>query len=218
MTSLTVVTHTCGVWNRDLTRCLASVNEALPKNAKHLVIELDARYENFQEARFEAIKLDEFIVFVDDDDYISKDSLQLCLQALEDTGAGLAFTDEVLVGIDGREQHHNCGSINYDMIRCSPQVIHHMAMMRTSAMSSRSIELARKYKCGIEWIMKADAASKGAIHVPIDGYFWVQHLNQHSRTPVWQTAFRNNLRLIGKELSNWNTLAGKIPSWSINRS
>src|ERR1035437_6197625 len=140
---LTVVTHTCKKWNRDLTQCLTSVDEALPKNAKHLIIELDASYENFQEARFEVLQLDEIIVFVDDDDYISKDSLNLCLQALEETGAGLAFTDEVLVGIDGREQHHNCRSVNYDMIHYSPQVIHHMAMMRTAAVSSRSIELAQ---------------------------------------------------------------------------
>lgn len=66
--------------------------------------------------------------------------------------------------------------------------------------------------------MKADAASKGAIHVPIDGYFWVQHREQYSKTLKWQEAFRNNIHLIGKELSNWNTLTGKIPSWSLNRS
>lgn len=217
--SLTVITHTCKSWNRDITKCLDSVKEALPKNAKHLIIELDKddSYEKFQEARFNSIKFDEVVVFVDDDDYISKDSLKLCLQALEETGAGLAFTDEVIIGLNGKEQH-NSRHVNYDMIKCSPQVIHHMSMMRTSAVGSRSIELARKHKCGIEWIMKADAASKGAIHVPIDGYFWVQHREQYSKTLKWQEAFRNNIHLIGKELSNWNTLTGKIPSWSLNRS
>ncbi len=213
--TLTVVTHTMKSWNRDLSKCIQSVKDALPSNSKHVIIELDdgLDYAGFQELRFEALKLGEVIVFVDDDDYISKDSLTLCMQALNSVKAGIAFTDEVRMGDKGIEKV-NKYSATYDMISIHPQVIHHMTAIRTCAVTDRAIKLAQKHECGIEWIMKAEAAlTMGAIYVPINGYYWVQHDAQYSKSTELQEKYRSSMTQIGIELRTWGNKTGDIPTY-----
>lgn len=214
---LTVVTHTRSLKSSTLARCIDSVAAALPPSCEHKVIELiNPTATEFQKARYSAMQLGDIVVFVDDDDYISQDSLTLCLDALTNTSAGLAFTNEVIVDPDGSTRVNN-RRINYDMICLTPQIIHHMSAYRTSSVSSDSYMLAEKYQCGIEWIMKCEAAYKhGAVYIPTNGYYWVQHALQHHRTLDWQTSFRRNTRLIGAEMRKWLDPAkmGPVPEWN----
>jgi len=213
---LTVVTHTMKSWGRDISKCVESVAAAMPLGGKHAIIDLDTCPQDYQKARYEALKLDEYIVFVDDDDYVSVDSLKLCFDAINKTGAGIAFTNEVMINVDGSKTINN-RQVNYNMLPLHPQIVHHMTMIRTTAVSTKPIELALKHNCGIEWMMKADAAlHHDAIHVPIEGYFWVQHAKQWHRNSEWQNNFIRNIRTVGNEIRTWGNKTGAIPVWSLD--
>lgn len=212
---LTVVTHTMKSWGRDISKCIDSVAAAMPVGGKHVIIDLDDHPHDYQEERYKALQLDEYVAFVDDDDYISKDSLRLCLEAIKATDSGIAFTDEVVINIDG-SRTLNSRRINYNMLPLHPQIVHHLTMIRTSAVSTKPIELALKHNCGIEWMMKADAAlHHGAIHVPIEGYFWVQHAKQWHKNADWQNNFIRNTRILGNEIRTWGNKTGAIPVWNL---
>ena len=214
--SLTVVTQTNTDWNRDLTKCIESVEAALPPGAKHVIIKCDSDYDKFMQVRYNSMKLDDYVVFVDDDDYISPDSLILAQEALIKTDAGFAFTNEVKVYEDGKIVP-SIFTKNYNLISAHPQMIHHMCVYNTKYVTERSIECALRHGRGIEWIIKVDAASNaGAIHVPIVGYYWVQHAEQHHKLDTIRRLYANNMEQIQKELSSWNTKTDKIPVWNIN--
>lgn len=216
---VTVVTHTDSTSGRDISRCLQSVSEALPIGGEHLIIDLSVTRQTFDQARYAAMSLGSAIVFVDDDDYVDKNSLLYCLHALNETGAGLAFTREVIV--DENQQEKRTDKIpTYEDLCKHPQSIHHMTMYRASLITHRAKYLIEKYNCLSEWVLKAEAAfshhGEGAIHVPIDGYYWVQHKKQSCK----ETNRQNAVRLVTPELSflfliNWMTRLGQIPVWAI---
>jgi glycosyltransferase involved in cell wall biosynthesis len=213
---MTVVTHTCPKWGRDISRCVNSVNAALPANAKHVVLEIGDDPADFIEQRYRALSFDDVIVFVDDDDYISQDSLSLCLDALEESGAGIAFTSEIIVHPGGIETHRHRDNIQYDLISQSPIVIHHMTAIRSSAVSDRSINLARKHAVGTEWIMKSEAALfHGAIHVPTLGYYWCHHDNQYHKSYEINIKYIEKRELISNEIKKWGGFHhGVIPTYN----
>jgi len=201
---LTVITHTCETWGRDINPCLKSVELALPPNAKHTVIGLEDDQDEFLKARFDALNLDDVIVFVDDDDTISVDSLFLCLSALENSGAGVAFTNEVRVFPSGSEIRHYKAGCTYEMICQTQGIIHHIAAIRTNAVSNRAFDLVNRVGVDAEWAIKTDAAlGHGAIHVPIFGYFWNQHEGQHHKlNTVSQKQFQARDSMT-KEMQGW---------------
>ncbi len=147
------------------------------------------------------MRLADIIVFVDDDDYISKESLSLCVAAMADNDVGLAYTRERVLRNDGFHcLNYLCR--NYEDIYRSPSAIHHMAAVRSSAVTERSLALAAKWGCGIEWIMKAEAAlTQGAIHIPHTGYFYVQHPGQVSHVVGKQ--FTKAIKPIGDAFRSW---------------
>lgn len=210
---LTVVTHTNPSSGRDISKCVESVKAALPPHSRHLIIDTEPSV--FREARYEAMQHDEVVVMVDDDDHISPDSLKLCLQALNDTGAGLAFTYEVMVRRDGT-QICNQRRVSYSMMTNHPQVVHQLCAIRTSCVTSRSIETARRYHgLGIEWIMKTEAGIfHDAVQIPIKGYFWVQHPGQLHLTNSWQEGVRLNLKAVSTEMRAWSDRTDMIPVYS----
>jgi len=217
MNNLTVVTHTMTSWGRDISKCVESVRAALPPGANHMVIDLDTYAGDFNHARYDALSLNEYVAFVDDDDYISPESLTLCLEAITNAHAGIAFTDEVVVLADGRN-HVNSGTINYNKISISPHSIHHLSLIRSSAVSKDALDIAVEFGSGIEWLIKSSAAMNGgAIHVPIAGYYWIQHDGQYHRTPAVQQQYKDNIRRIGNKIREWQSdknRNGIIPTYT----
>lgn len=211
---LTVVTHTNPKKTRDISKCLESVKAALPENARHEVIELaTATAIEYAQARHKTMLLDDIVVFVDDDDYIAPDSLWMCLEAINKTDAGLAFTNEVIVAPDLTERIVS-HSTKYELIGITTQIIHHMAMFRTKCVTSKSLDLAVKFECGIEWAMRSQAAfAQGAVHVPIPGYYWVHHAGQHHKDPEVLRVARKNLDQVGSEIRSWSDRKGAVPVW-----
>ena len=212
--NLTVVTLTDPSFNRDLTRCIQSVKDALPEKAKHEIIECNS-FDMWIKTRYDIMKLDDIVVLVDDDDYISKDSLHYVSAALNETDAGFAYTREVMIEA-GMKPRCNRPTTEYSRFPMGPQTVHHMMAYNTKYVTDRSWNLMQKMQLGLEWMMRVDAAANnGAIHIPIDGYFWVQHSGQTCADPSLRISFEQKIPLIIKELSEWMTRTGAIPTWKI---
>lgn len=212
---LTVVTHINKDFNRDPTRCIDSVNAALPENSNHAIIDITGQDNmGYMLSRYDSMNLNDVVVFVDDDDYISPESLKHCLDALNNNDVGIAFTYQVRVGKDGTQEINTkptLGKVCY-----SPMSIHHMTAFRTKYVTERSKKLFVDNEFGSEWIMKVDAiANAGAIFVPMVGYYWIQHDTQHHRFQSQQELFNKNFRNIVKELNNWGIPDIDIPEWKI---
>jgi hypothetical protein len=176
MTKLVVVTHTrrTSKWLQD---CINSVQADLPEDARHAIIYCD----DFESSRLAALNLAEYIAFVDDDDLVYPGALRLCLQALEATGAGVAFTDQEVIDASGKTTHVDTRKVSKMHIVSSPMAIHHLAVIRTSAVSAEVHDISKKLGVGVDWMIKASAALQhGAVHVPIIGYKWRLHPDQHS--------------------------------------
>lgn len=206
---LTVVTHTRRDRPELLLRCMASVADALPTDAEHRVIEC---YADFAKARYDATKLfSEFVAFVDDDDYISKESLELCVQAIQHTGAGCAFTNEVVVDVTGNELLANRSRRMYGGVSMHPRTIHHVAVIRTALVDERVLALNSKFDMGICWFIKASAALRGgAVQVPIDGAYWTKHTGQLTTNASGR--YDNNIREMGRSIREaWPRSDGIIP-------
>jgi hypothetical protein len=214
---LTVVTHIDSSSGRDISPCVKSVKSALPFGAEHLIIDLGkVTPAELYTARYSAMTLNDIVIFVDDDDFISDDSLQRCVDALSETNAGIAFTREVIVRPDNSHLHKSVFPLHTTEVCNSPTVIHHMSAYRTRYVSERSLDLSIKTSVEVQWIMKADAIARaGAIFIPIDGYYWVQHANQWHRrsTRAASHALHNNT--VPEELRKWHHSDNIIPVWKI---
>lgn len=210
--SLTVVTHSNVNYQRDTSRCIASVRAALTGACKHVVIPLVTDNNGFMQARYDALKLGDVIAFVDDDDTITPDALALCLDALNKYPVGVAFTDCTIVCADGQERRA-APCQGYGDIASRPSALHHLVAIRTSAVTPRALALAQQYGCGIEWIMKAEAAlTQGAVHIPKVGYHYVRNLPtpQRSRSDAISQAYRAGIGPIGEVLKGWTVVTGGI--------
>ncbi len=173
-----IFTHTRGRDAPWLFECTSSVREALPPDAEYTVRVMTRDYSI---ERFEALRSYPYVGFVDDDDRVHPRAIMACAEALETTGAGIAFTIERVVNTDGVELGFSPPARDYFSVAMHPRPLHHFALIRRSAVDDEVLELACKHGVGIDWLMKACAALKhGAVHVPIVGYDWRQHPKQDS--------------------------------------
>lgn len=214
---LTVITHTLGT-SKWMNRCVESVEKYLPscsEAAVHQVIPLTEQ-DDFLQARWDAFQLSEYVTLVDDDDEVDNDSIRMCLAALETSGAGVAFTNQTVIDehneilrIDNRE-------LKYSTVARSPQSIHHLAVVRRSAIDPELLDIAKEIGTGIEWLIKANAAlRRGAIHVPIQGYKWRRHNSQHSLRD--HRNFTENMGKLQKVTHSWlnKEYFGYIPQYKL---
>ena len=166
--------------NALLEKCRASVAQILPHYAQHIVTEVNGPLE-LGRFRMQSLDVAPFIAFVDDDDYLLGDSLRWCMEALEATGAGVAFTDEVLINlITGQKMTTRSGVRCYENALSDPASIHHLVVMDTSKVPAAIRAMENLPADAAQWLMHWGTAKvAGAIHVPLDGYAWVMHNHQH---------------------------------------
>lgn len=175
---LAVHTLTRGKWPGWAHESLRSVQDGLPDYGSHFVIECAG---DFQERRWEALHLGEFVAAVDDDDRVVDDALDLCVHTLEMTGAGIAFTYEAQIDKDGFRLPVKFGPVTALDVAMHPRGIHHLAVMRSECLDPMLFEHAQRFGVGIDWLTKAWCALKyGAVQVPVVGYEWRRHLSSLS--------------------------------------
>lgn len=205
---LTVVTHRIKNSTRDMTKCIESVNAALTDGMTHKVIEIPKGHLDLIYARFNAMYLDDFIVFVDDDDFISKDSLKNCYNALVNSSVGFVYTKEIQVLNTGKMIISPVSLLYSDLIK-HPGSIHHMTAFRTSCITEKSLQvaLAAKYEL-TAWVMKLEAAKYGAIHIPEVGYYYVRHDKQ--MTNFYKTELLSGISYVQKATLGWEMSTTEI--------
>ena len=175
--NLTVVTHTAGDRPDLLERAKASV----PAWAKHEVIEVHGSHRDWAQARLEALKLNEYVAFLDDDDVLNGQALKSCLDALE--GQALAFTDEEQITMRGEVLAvSNRSKVWYEHLVLSPRTIHHLAVIRGEVVKGLEPVLDRTAGIGVDWLIRVAAAEHGAKYVPEVGYKWTRHRGQMCET------------------------------------
>lgn len=201
MNELLIVTHTRGDRNKSLARTIHSVEKYLPVGAEHLVIKVPNDLQ-FVDARIEALTFAPYVCFVDDDDYVVNNSLQLALSAAKSTDVGVAFTDEALVDLQDNILDVRYGSRYYDNINKAPWMIHHLSVINTKHVKLSEVDNRPQ---SVDHTMRCSAIkAAGAIHVPVVGYHWVQH----------PTSMTHRYR--GMKFSIPIGRTGQIPQFSVN--
>ena len=191
-----VITHTAGNRSNELDRCKQSVANQLDEGDLHQVIHTT----DLMKARWDSLQLADYIAWVDDDDYIMNDSLRLCKQAIQKHDVGIAFTNEFLYeGAVHRAQRF------YSDVATVPSAIHHLCLLKTSLIPESVWHDYVRIGMGLEWLIKGYLALKfGAIHVPVDGYHWTQHSNQHSKSKVeWVEPYNKVFPQLQKILASY---------------
>ncbi len=187
---LAVVTLTRGDRTEYLAECLRSVRTSMPEHGVHQVTVCMG---DFQRTRwgttFNAPA--EYVAWVDDDDLVLDGALARCVDALEVSGAGLAFTDEgrmdaagaVIVPTESRK-------LTRRDLAMHPRTAHHLCVVRRSCLAPVLLEHAQRVGIGIDWLMRAYAGLvHGAVHVPVVGYLWRGHPGQESKTTAWDRKY-----------------------------
>jgi len=182
---LAIVTfHIEGQREAQLQQCIASVAEDLPDGAVHYVIPVKGK-PFYVHQRQEALRLGEYVAFVDDDDTVMNQGISKCYAAIQTGNYGVAFTDENLVDETGKVLSIENGVRTYENAQKRVSAIHHLAMLNTSCIDINSLDIIRGRIRGVDWyIMKCaiNGSSLGAIHVPVAGYNWTQSSDSLGKT------------------------------------
>ena len=194
-----VVTLTRGKWPEWTVECARSVVERLPQGWAHCFVDGNGDY---QQIRWESMRLGEFVAIVDDDDRLVGDSLNWCVEAIAKTGAGIAFTYEGQIDETGAALPARNRRITLFDAASHPRMLHHLTVIRTDCLDPVCFELAQHFGVGIDWIMKAWCALKhGAVQVEAVGYEWRRHdLGlSHTEADKYEAAMPH----IRKHLRSW---------------
>lgn len=171
----------------------------MPPDGVHVVRQM--RY-SYAIERFDALRSYPYVGFVDDDDLVHRDAINACVEALETTGAGIAFTSQEVIDIEGLPIEITPPAQRYFEVAMHPQPLHHFALLRRSAVDDSVLASAIEFGIGIDWLMKAYAALKyGAVHVPMVGYQWRIHGDNDCKET--DAVFRAALPKIRKLTVSW---------------
>jgi hypothetical protein len=194
--NITVVTHTAGNRPESLARCVESVDKQLALGDRHLVIQCNA---NFNETRWDSLKVGGWMCWVDDDDYVQNDAIAKCKTALELTGAGCAFTNESI------SDSQVCRDPRFwSEVTRSSGAIHHLCVFNTALVNPAVWDHFVEAGAGLEWLIKGYVALKhGAVHVQVDGYRWTQHPDQHSKSADWKRDYLKAQPILEKRLKEY---------------
>lgn len=211
---ITVVTHHNPKRDISIKRCIQSVDAALQPGDKHLFIECDGtNYNDYAKARFDSLKLGDYVCFVDDDDYIPENVLadvRKCI--IDNPDVGLYYTRECKV-ISNDIIHCKAGE-KYENLIISPTGIHHLSIFNTKYIDNEILDLAFQVGCGVEWIMRCwFALQYGAIHIPIDGYYYCFHDSQLYKRLTKN--FFNHNKLFKSVFAGWQKHYGQIPIYTL---
>lgn len=180
---LAIVTHTDGSRPNSLALAKVSVAADLPPDGVHYIVPTRG-YAYYAHQRQEALKLGEFVAFVDDDDVVVGNGISRCYAAIQEANYGVAFTDEAMVDEEGNVQFTRQGLRTYENIGKYATWIHHLAMIRSSAVQEDLSQLYGRIQGVDWWILRAAIKTAGAIHCPGVGYNWVQTKNSLKNTMV----------------------------------
>lgn len=190
--------------------CLSSI----PYGVDHAVI---APGSDFRGGRWDGLHLDQFVGALDDDDRMVGNPVELCMKALKETGAGIAFTYEARIDGSGNLIKVDRPNLTTMDVAMHPGSLHHFALMRRECISDGLYEMSLKFHAGsIDWLTKSWVALKhGAVQVPVVGYEWRNHDSCMSQSADEIIGFCKHLDSIRQLTRSWLTKHRKIPKWTM---
>lgn len=211
---ITVITHHKPRESISVKRCVQSVSDALQEGDCHYFLELDgSEYYNFANERFSAMKYGDYVCFVDDDDHIPSNVLSIARDCiLKNPNYGIYYTRECKV--IGNDIIPCKAGDKYENLIISPTSIHHLCIFNTKYITNDCLDVALKAQCGIEWAMKAYLGlTHGAMHIPIDGYYYCLHKDQLSHKMTKN--FFDNHNFFKGAFAGWQKHYGQIPLYTL---
>jgi hypothetical protein len=157
---------------------LVECSESAKGQGKHVVVNV-ADGGLFQ-ARKDGYSWGGMVACLDYDDRLVSGAVRACVDALESTRAGIAFTWEARMDESGRRTSERRGPVTQRHLATMPESIHHLAVIRSELLPGHILELAEHVAplC-VDWIVKSYLAFKfGAVQVPMVGYEWRFHGDQ----------------------------------------
>lgn len=207
---LAVVTLTRGGAPRWIGECTASVTTALPPYGAHRIVKSD----NFQRDRWRTTAQADaqYVAWVDDDDHVLPGALDAAVRALDQTGAGIAFTFERQIATDGTPLPFKTPrQMSKRDVAMHPRSLHHLTVVRTSCLSDEIYTEACRIGVGLDWLIRAWCTLRcGAVVVPKVGYEWRQHAGQDTRDPAWTEAFEAAMPELRRVTRSWMTYDAPI--------
>lgn len=197
--SLEVITLTRGTRPEWLQECSRSIDMG-----DHLVHTCP---EDFEAGRWETTynsKAD-YVAWVDDDDRVLPGALAKCVEALEATGAAMAFTDEARIDGNGDRvgQPYLKPRTRRDLAM-HPRSVHHLTVFRVDALDPIVRTQAKRIGIGTCWLIRAHAGLiHKAVHVPIVGYEWRQHPGQDTKDIDFSGAYARAMPKLREVTRMW---------------
>lgn len=192
----TLTQHRRRVW---LDEACASV----PAGFKHHVV---AATNDFQRDRWTLAHAAEYVAWLDDDDRLVPGGLEACIAALDaDPTLGVAFTREARIDENGvRIAEEAFRARSRRDIAMHPRELHHLAVIRRSALSDECFCHATEIGCGIDWLMRAEAALRyGAVQVSAIGYEWRDHADTLTRRPADASRYESAIPSLRRVTHAW---------------
>lgn len=208
--SLDVITLTSGTRPEWLQECIRSIDIG--------VHHVHVRPGDFEAARWETTsgsKAD-YVAWVDDDDKVMPGALARCVDALEATGAAMAFTDEANIDAQGaRIGSAYCKPRVSRDLAMHPRSVHHLSVFRVAELDPIIWEHAKRIGIGICWLIRAYAGLvHKAVHVPVVGYEWRLHPGQDTRATDFANAYMRAMPALRAITNRWaGPYSHPIPQW-----
>jgi len=197
--SLEVITLTRGTRPEWLRECIRSIDLG-----DHLVHTCP---DDFEAGRWETTygSKAKYVAWVDDDDRVMPGALAKCVEALEATGAAMAFTDEAHIDANGdRLRLSSNRPRSRRDLAMHPRSVHHLSVFRVAALDPIVRTHAKRIGIGTCWLIRAHAGLvHKAVHVPIVGYEWRMHPGQDTKDIDFADAYARAMPALREVTRLW---------------
>lgn len=167
-----VYTLTSNERQRLLDRCCRSVVKQWSPD-KYSIIECPTRYALFSQ-RISCIDRHQFTTFVDDDDIVINDSINVCMNVIDRTRVGVVATNQLLCDIGLQVTRAESLTVQklYENVVKTPQELHHLTVLNRDYLDKNwLLEQLPLVGSLFDWLLRISLSYVGgAVHVPIHGY------------------------------------------------
>ena len=119
----------------------------------------------------------EYVAFLDHDDALEPDAIYHLARAVQKTGAGLIYSDEVLTGpsLDQVVQHRARPAWSHDYYLSHPYFVHLVAVRRELALAIGGYDESMPISADVDFVLRAVERAETVTHVPRVLYRWRTH-------------------------------------------
>ena len=118
-----------------------------------------------------------YVAFLDHDDALEPDAVYHLARAVQQTGAGLIYSDEVLTGpsLDQVVQHRARPAWSHDYYLSHPYFVHLVAVRRELALAIGGYDESMAISADVDFVLRAAERAEAIAHVPRVLYRWRTH-------------------------------------------